>query len=125
MRIDGMPGIQGAANVSEKVHVESTPVKGKNVEAVKPVVGSGAAKFDGTEVITDDMLDKAMEAANKTLAKHNNVIERSVHDVTKTVMYVMKDTETDEVIKEFPPKKIQDMIAKMWELAGLFVDEKA
>ncbi len=40
-------------------------------------------------------------------------------------MYVMKDTETNEVIREFPPKKIQDMIAKMWEIAGLFVDEKA
>ncbi len=35
------------------------------------------------------------------------------------------DTETNKVIKEFPPEKIQDMIAKMWELAGLFVDERA
>jgi flagellar protein FlaG len=28
------------------------------------------------------------------------------------------------VIKELPPEKTLDMIAKVWELAGLMVDEK-
>ena len=31
---------------------------------------------------------------------------------------------TEEVIKEFPPEKTLDMIAKVWEMAGLMVDEK-
>ena len=31
---------------------------------------------------------------------------------------------TKEVIKEFPPEKTLDMIAKVWEMAGLMVDEK-
>lgn len=76
-------------------------------------------------VITDKMLDKAVEQANKSLIQFDRVIERSVHEKTGTVMYVIRDAKTNEVIGEFPPKKIQDMIAKMWELAGLFVDEKA
>ncbi len=76
-------------------------------------------------VIDNEMLEKAVEQANRTLSVHNRYIERSVHEKTKAIMYVMKDTKTDEVIREFPPKKIQDMIAKMWELAGLFIDEKA
>lgn len=76
-------------------------------------------------VITEEMLEKSIEQANKTLKQYNRYIERSVHEKTKAIMYVMKDTSTDEVVREFPPKKIQDMIAKMWELAGLFVDEKA
>ena len=59
------------------------------------------------------------------MAVHNRHIERAVHEVTHSVMYTIKDSTTNEVIMEFPPKKIQDMIAKMWELAGLFVDEKA
>lgn len=77
------------------------------------------------EAVNDEILDKSVEQANKSLAIYNRRIERNVHEVTKTVMYQIKDTNTDEVIREFPPKKIQDMIAKMWELAGLFVDEKA
>lgn len=76
---------------------------------------------------TDDpeILKKSVEQANKTLKLYDRKIEATVHEVTKTVMYKLKDTKTNEVIVEFPPKKIQDMIAKMWELAGLFVDEKA
>jgi len=34
------------------------------------------------------------------------------------------DSETNEVIREIPPEKILDMVAKMWELAGLIVDER-
>jgi flagellar protein FlaG len=34
------------------------------------------------------------------------------------------DIETKDVIKEFPPEKILDMVAKMWEVAGIMVDER-
>ncbi len=98
--------------VQESVKVESTNKKAKLDE-------------NGKEIVDDEILQKSVEQANKSLEVYNRVIERSVHDVTHTVMYVVKDTTTNEVIAEFPPKKIQDMIAKMWELAGLFVDEKA
>jgi len=78
---------------------------------------------------SDAEIEKLMETpikqANKTLSHSDRMIERAVHEVTKTLMYVVKDTKTNEVIAEYPPRKIQDMIAKMWELAGLFVDEKA
>ncbi len=77
------------------------------------------------EVMNDEILEKSIEQANKSLEMYNRKIERSVHEVTHTVMYTVRDTVTNEVIQEFPPRKIQDMIAKMWELAGLFVDEKA
>lgn len=131
MKIDGMSGLQGTVASTEKVSVDKPayqPKVAKSAEVEKnkdvaPTFQEGVEQHQ--DIINDEMLDKAVEMANKTLAKHNNFIERSVHDVTKTVMYVMKDTATNEVIKEFPPKKIQDMIAKMWEIAGLFVDEKA
>lgn len=77
------------------------------------------------EVMNEEMLEKSVEQANKSLEMYNRKIERAVHEVTHTVMYTVRDTITNEVIQEFPPRKIQDMIAKMWELAGLFVDEKA
>jgi flagellar protein FlaG len=76
------------------------------------------------EPIDDELLEKSVEQANKSLKKHDRYIERNIHEVTKAIMYKVKDTKTDEVIAEFPPQKVQDMIAKMWELAGLFVDER-
>ena len=77
------------------------------------------------QVFDEEVIKNAVDQANKTLQTHDRKIERAVHEVTHTVMYTVKDTKTNEVIAEFPPKKIQDMVAKMWELAGLFVDEKA
>jgi flagellar protein FlaG len=96
-----------------------------NVQVREKTVAEIANEEVQHEVIDDDMLEKAVEQANKSLEGYNRYIERSVHEKTKAIMYVMKDSSTDEVIREFPPKKIQDMIAKMWELAGLFVDERA
>ena len=34
------------------------------------------------------------------------------------------DKNTDEVIKEIPPEKTLDMIAKCMEIAGVLVDER-
>ena len=46
------------------------------------------------------------------------------HDKTNRVTIKIVDRDTKKVIKEFPPEKTLDMIAKVWELAGLLVDEK-
>ena len=40
------------------------------------------------------------------------------------IMLLSLDKETKEVIKEYPPEKTLDMIAKVWEMAGIMVDEK-
>ncbi|MCL2690596.1 MAG: flagellar protein FlaG [Chitinispirillia bacterium] len=88
-----------------------------------PVVGPGSGK-SGDDREMADLMEQPVKQANTALKAFNRQIERSVHEVTKTVMFVIRDTTNNEVIAEYPPRKIQDMIAKMWELAGLFVDEK-
>lgn len=47
-----------------------------------------------------------------------------IHEKTNRVTIKMVDKETKKVIKEFPPDETLDMIAKVWEIAGLMVDEK-
>lgn len=122
------------SNATQRVgNVSSAQATGKSAADTESSVSrsekikqmNGDANKEDKTVIDDEMLQKSVEQANKSLENYNRYIERSVHEKTKAVMYVMKDSKTDEVIREFPPKKIQDMIAKMWELAGLFVDEKA
>jgi flagellar protein FlaG len=39
-------------------------------------------------------------------------------------MIKIVDKDTKEVIKEFPPEETLDMIAKVWELAGIMIDER-
>ena len=47
-----------------------------------------------------------------------------IHEETNRITIKIVDKKTKEVIKEFPPEKTLDMIAKAWELAGIMVDEK-
>lgn len=59
----------------------------------------------------------------------NNQLRRTscsfkYHEETNRISITVRDKDTDEVIREIPPEKALDMIAKAWELAGLMVDEK-
>ena len=65
-----------------------------------------------------------IEKANKALTGSVCNFEFSIHEVTKSIMVKIIDKETKEIIREIPPEKILDMIAKMWELAGIVVDER-
>jgi len=67
---------------------------------------------------------KAIEKANKVTLNHNTRAEFSVHEATKDIMVKIVDSDTGEVIREFPPKKILDLLAKLWDLAGIVVDER-
>ena len=65
---------------------------------------------------------KAVEEINKKA--HNSEAVFGIHDATNRVMIKIVDKDTKEVLKEYPPEKTLDMIAKVWEVAGLLVDEK-
>lgn len=72
------------------------------------------------------MNDDSIKQAMKELAKKqaNFTSEFGIHEKTHRVTVKIVDKKTKEVIKELPPEKTLDMIAKMWEYAGLIVDEK-
>ena len=69
-------------------------------------------------------IKNAVEHANKTMRHSKTKCEFSYHEETKRVSIKVIDEETEEVIREIPPEETLEMISKMWELAGLMVDEK-
>ena len=69
-------------------------------------------------------IKNAVEHANKTMRHAKTTCEFSYHEETKRVSIKVIDEETEEVIREIPPEETLEMISKMWELAGLMVDEK-
>lgn len=74
--------------------------------------------------IQEEVVIKAIEAANQKVNGGPREFEFSIHEKTKQIMVKVIDTSTKEVIREIPPEKILDMVASMCEAAGLFVDEK-
>ena len=65
---------------------------------------------------------KAVEEVNKKAVNSEAIF--GIHEATNRVTIKIIDKDTRKVIKEIPPEKTLDMIAKVWELAGLMVDEK-
>lgn len=72
--------------------------------------------------INHEQIKKAVEQLNKKM-EHSEAVF-GIHDDTNRVTIKIIDRDTKEVIKELPPEKTLDMIAKVWEMAGILVDEK-
>ena len=73
---------------------------------------------------TPEQLKKMIAEMNKKINKSNEEAVFGVHEGTNRIMIKIQDKDTKEVIKEFPPEKTLDMIAKLWEMAGILVDER-
>ena len=70
----------------------------------------------------NEKVKKAVEQLNRNMPHSEAVF--GIHDGTNRVMIKIVDKDTKEVIKEFPPEETLDMIEKVWELAGIMVDER-
>lgn len=69
-----------------------------------------------------EKIKKAIGKMNAQLP--NSEVKFGIHEKTDRVTIKLIDKETKEVIKEFPPEKTLDMIAKCMEIAGVLMDEK-
>lgn len=74
--------------------------------------------------VSDEQIVKGIERAIKAMQGKSTSLEFSVHEKTKAISVKVLDRETGETIREVPPEKILDFVANLWEMAGLFVDEK-
>lgn len=80
---------------------------------------------DSNEAVASEQHIKAeISKANTRLKNHNTRCEFSYHESTGRVSIKVMDWDTEEVIREIPPEKTLEMLEKMWELAGLLIDEK-
>lgn len=69
-----------------------------------------------------EKIRKAVETLNKKMSNSEAVF--GIHEDTNRVTIKIVDKSTKEVIKELPPEKTLDMIARVWEMAGILIDEK-
>lgn len=106
---------------------EGAPMVDSNTVAVAKV-GEQQREYQdpgsdaGRNQATAEQLRKAVEEINRK-ATHTTA-QFGVHEATNRITIKIVDRDTKKVIKELPPEKTLDMIAKAWELAGILVDEK-
>ncbi|MCR5521539.1 MAG: flagellar protein FlaG [Lachnospiraceae bacterium] len=98
----------------------SAPVTTPSAPVSVPASGLG----EGKPAPSDDQVKAAIEKANRKAHFGHTNAQFSYHEATKSISVKIIDQQTNEIIREFPPEETLDMISKMWELAGIIVDEK-
>lgn len=99
-----------AERISRAAPFEQDVLNKDDADGSVKVIGAGT-----------EALKKAAEEINRN-AKNSEAVF-GVHDGTNRITIKIIDKDTREVLKEYPPEQTLDMIAKVWEMAGLMVDE--
>ncbi len=115
----------------QTVNVDETTAAVAQTQAQEEKSGSEGSSSGGGQQqaavnaqATPDQLKKMIAEMNKKINNTNEEAVFGVHEETNRIMIKILDKDTKEVIKEFPPEKTLDMIARIWEMAGILVDEK-
>lgn len=109
--------------VAEAPQVSETLAKDTMAMNTKEASGEGSGNAQpGSAEAQAAQIKRAVEEINKRA--NNSEAVWGVHDDTNRVTIKIVDKQTKEIIKEFPPDKTLDMIARVWEMAGLMIDER-
>lgn len=120
--------VETAETASAKVATQGyTPVAAlQNSNGKQDEQKGGKEQENGKDLkeVSPEKVKNAIADINKKIRPTHTQCEFKFHEQTNRISITVRDSETNEVIKEIPPEKTLDMIAKTLELAGLLVDEK-
>jgi flagellar protein FlaG len=104
-------------NLSAEASQDDTAVRSGDSTSATPNLEAG----------TDERskVDELLKKMNIVMNAMDILARFSIHEATHQVMVKMVNVETGLVIREIPPLKVLDMVAKMQEMVGLLVDERA
>lgn len=108
---------------TENVGISNNIAKATVALDTKPTSGEGTgSNAQQDQDKQNAQIKKAIDDINKKAVNSEAIF--GIHEATNRVTIKIVDKDTKKVIKELPPEKTLDMIAKVWEMAGLMVDEK-
>lgn len=121
-------GIGQGRQLSLDINTSSNTTEVQNSIAVDSSVldnKSSHNKDAGAKDISEKDVKKAVDKVNKLMEDTSTHLQYEVYGKFRDIMVSIVDNNTNKVIKEIPPKSIVDMVEKLCEMAGIFLDKKA
>jgi flagellar protein FlaG len=106
---------------------EYSPISKESVQlgVRHPLQETKAVGDKDKQASTDEQeLEKEVKKLNESVELIHKQFKYKIHKDTNRLMIQVIDSETSKVIKEIPPEKILDMVAKIEKMIVLIVDEK-
>ncbi len=128
IKSDAAMSYQGSTTAAPARNVAETASTGdaRDFKAEQPAAEyekqDGRSAPEEGQTVSNAHLKSAVNEINRQMKNSEAIF--GIHDETNRVTIKIVDKTTKEVIKEYPPEETLDMIAKVWEVAGILVDEK-
>ena len=131
MRIEGsmeaftLPKVaSGGQTEAPAVEEKRVSADSSSVEKMKREHEKAAQTQEVRREMSEGEIDQQVKDANQQLKLYGRRLEFSIHDKTKQIMVKVINTADDSVIREIPSEKALDMLAYVWQLTGILLDEK-
>lgn len=120
-----VPPVSDASGNSVKV-VNDTPKTAETTSENKNAGKQGMAGENTMEnkKVAQSTIDNTISETNSKIKMSNTQLQYSVDKETQRISIKIIDKDTDKVIREVPPEETLEAIKKIWEIAGIMVDEK-
>lgn len=125
MRIDGS-SVSMIQLTNRPVEVQVAKVSEERIaikEEAKAQIQKEQEQQQEQEVPVNN-LEKAVDSLNEIFKINNSELRFKLHEGLGKYYATLVDSETEEVVREIPAKKILDVFYEMQKLLGLFVDKK-
>ena len=130
MRVSGnvdMDSVRVSKPVINTVHTAEKAVKQGSETAKKQTKDTTAIMQTQPTDNSDETKVKVQDAVNKMnemLDVNNSSSKFMYHEGLERYYVTVVDRETEEVVKEIPPKRLLDAFYEMQKMLGMIVDEK-
>ncbi|WP_019915065.1 flagellar protein FlaG [Paenibacillus sp. HW567] len=117
--------VSGGQSRPEVATSKESVTPASQVSAIRDTKDMSLKEMQGVNVsVAEEQLIRTIERAVKSLQGPQTTLEISIHEKTHDIMVKVLNKDTGELIREVPPEKTLDLVAKMMEIAGILVDEK-
>ena len=116
-------GTATSSTFSKKASLEEIAVTTSKSQLVTQSQVEQISTAEGQE-ISKEKLQSVVDTVNEFLQINHNASKFVLHDGLDRYFVQVVNTQTEEVVKEIPPKKLLDAFYEMQKLLGMIVDEK-
>ncbi|MCG7344383.1 flagellar protein FlaG [Sporosarcina sp. ACRSL] len=122
-----MVGRIGGANSTQQISAKAesaAPDRGVAVAEVQAVSVQNEQRTGEERQLSLKKAQQMTDSMNKFLESVNTQLRFKLHNELKEYYVTIVDSNTDEVVREIPSKKLMDIYAAMKEFVGLLIDRK-
>ncbi|AZN38522.1 flagellar protein FlaG [Paenibacillus albus] len=116
---------KAASSYSNHSESAQSQTRSTDLDLINSVKDLTKAELSGTRVtVGDEQLVKNIEHALNVIKGPDTSFKMSVHKATNTITIKVLNKETGELLREIPPEKTLDLVAKFMEINGILIDER-